>query len=846
MKGTTMKGDFSRLRFNPAKQYTSVLEQQGRVALDADANEQCFINEYLRDITNYDVIGPVGGPAGSAGFGIRIEGDEILILPGRYYVNGLLVENLSTLRYDKQPYLIGAPTAKDILLALREGGAGATGQFILEVWQRLVTQLDDPCLSEPALGQADTTARLQTVWRVVGAVQTVVQQQTDTAKTTGQSAAVQLLNPTPEGGLVFLDPVREEDPIQVIDPIRGGCASGSESQISSLSSCCQSLYDLKPPAHTGSMGADTGTTGDCGCQPTAPAGYQGLENQLYRVEIHHAGTLETATFKWSRENGSVVTAITGINGPTVTAASLGPDANLGFQAGQWVELSDDALLFGLIPNRSGKLYQIQSVQQAALQVTLNIPVTGISLTNARMRRWDQNSASATADGIPLSATAIPLENGIEVTFGKGDYLAGDYWTIPARAALGNIVWPPCGSVSSKFLQPPGYMALASAPLACIRWRDDDYNYNQETAATAREFYDPARFIVSDCRIFFPPLTALCGNSNPTALQVDSTNWNNDDYMTLDDMVANGLSVTLDQAPSSPITGATFAVTLESTAPAFSLGNATSWYSEGNFPTTVLRGLTVLDTYSNLTTNGSTLSWTLPLTLTDPAQSLVLLYLDALLTLGVTAGWYARVRVRLLGRGIYANGSNGQIYLDGQTFGQAGTRVDGSASVALQFPSGDGEKASDFESWFYLLPIVYIVNVVIQGVENNIEKQVSAVIVRQDSQNNLTLQIGETQSIPVTNLQAKITLNYAPPTPTTISLTLVGNGVGSLISIAQTLNVAAGQTTATTAINILSNPGAQVTNTYTLVASVATALSNAAYYPPPTLAVTGSTPQTNIP
>ena len=40
-------------------------------------------------------------------------------------------------------------------------------QVYLEVWQRLVTALDDPCLREPALGQADTTARLQTVWRVV-------------------------------------------------------------------------------------------------------------------------------------------------------------------------------------------------------------------------------------------------------------------------------------------------------------------------------------------------------------------------------------------------------------------------------------------------------------------------------------------------------------------------------------------------------------------------------------------------------------------------------------------------------------------------------------------------------
>ena len=39
-----MKGDFSRIRFNPGKQYTAVLEQQGRVSLDADTNEQAAMD----------------------------------------------------------------------------------------------------------------------------------------------------------------------------------------------------------------------------------------------------------------------------------------------------------------------------------------------------------------------------------------------------------------------------------------------------------------------------------------------------------------------------------------------------------------------------------------------------------------------------------------------------------------------------------------------------------------------------------------------------------------------------------------------------------------------------------
>ena len=67
-----MRGDFSRIRFNRRKGYTAVLEQQGRVALDADANEQRFIDDYLRVAETVDVIGQYGGTVDDAGFAITI------------------------------------------------------------------------------------------------------------------------------------------------------------------------------------------------------------------------------------------------------------------------------------------------------------------------------------------------------------------------------------------------------------------------------------------------------------------------------------------------------------------------------------------------------------------------------------------------------------------------------------------------------------------------------------------------------------------------------------------------------------------------------------------------------
>ena len=853
-----MKGDFSRIRFNPAKQYSAVLKQQGRVDLDSDANEQSFIDGYLRDLTNVDVIGRYGGPEGDAGFAIKIEGGKIWIGPGRYYVEGILVENPRWTNYDEQPYLID-PTysASELLNAV---GTEVAAKLVLQVWQRLVTDLDDPCLQEPALGQADTTVRLQTVWRVVGSLYQTKSGGTSTAPATGP--------------------------------------------IAQLSPCCQALYTLPRPARDGEMGADTSQSGsDCGCQPIAAAGYQGLENQLYRVEIHTAGDLNTATFKWSRENGSVVAAITNISNQVVTVTSLGPDANLGFQAGQWVELCDDTYQFGEVPNQPGILYQILSVNQATLQVTMTTSVIALDTTkNARMRRWDQSGALATPNGIALSSSPIPLENGIEVNFRAGQFQSGDYWTIPARTASGQIDWPPCGG-NGRHFQPPDYMQVFQAPLACVRPRFGFYqaatntssfaaaapkaeievsdaflletasSYETETGlnaatnvstetnlnATANQFVND-NYAISDCRLLFPPLTALNAEAETGALHVSSVTWTNDDIMTVDALLEKGFSVTFDQPTTCPWGGGNFQVTLE--VP-YGVGDLLATI-EGQFPgitkptfpsppgtDSFLRTPMVLDPPWGITVSGNTVSWITPVSTTAGAKTdygayFVLGYLNILL------GWlnptgFGRVRVKLIGGAVYGNGASGNIYLDGLSFGATGKRtLDGSQCVNYNLPSGDSLTASDYDSWFYLAPTVAIASVVIQGVENGVEKTVPAIKILIGANNQVTgIQTGETQSIPITGLRALITLTYPPISPTTVSLLFAGVGAGTVITIASSVTIPAGQLTFPVPINVQSNPGAG-TNTLTLIASVSTAVGPLAFNPAPTLAVTGSTPPTKAP
>ena len=93
-----MYGDFSRLTFVPEKHFSAVLLQQGRVLLDADANEQTAILLHALRLSTADVLGPYAGPPGAdANFQISLDTSTpptkvLRIAGGRYYVHGLLCE----------------------------------------------------------------------------------------------------------------------------------------------------------------------------------------------------------------------------------------------------------------------------------------------------------------------------------------------------------------------------------------------------------------------------------------------------------------------------------------------------------------------------------------------------------------------------------------------------------------------------------------------------------------------------------------------------------------------------------------------------------------------------------
>lgn len=864
-----MKGDFSRIRFEPQQHYTDVLDQQGRVAFDADHNEQRFIDRRRRTIETIDVIGEYGAPMDDAGFAISLAGTTLSIGAGRYYVHGLLCENDAALAYDEQPFLMAPADLTGMLEALWRTQGGGCVQVFLEVWQRMVTALDDACLGEPALGQADTTVRLQTVWRVVAnlvtpqsssqsssqggaTLSTSAQAGTQSSLTLLGAREAQALESTASRAAL----IRDEAALASLS-LAGGTsgtsgtsttsaarasaglalnpaalaaalalesgasaatgaqatAAGSGAAKSPATCSCAAMYAATPPVHSGTLSAQVSTGGaDCGCQPIPAAGYTGLENQLYRIEIQRGGALGAATFKWSRENGSVEVAVLGVSGNKVKVASLGMDANLGFQEGQWIELADDTDQFGDTPDQPGLLYQIQQIDRPSMTLTMTTTVQSVDpARHARMRRWDQGGASAGASGVPLSPGWIALENGIQVCFGAGAYYAGDAWTIAARTATGQIDWPPCGSDGNPF-QPPHYTHVFRAPLACIH-----ANLRRSDARLSN--YSP--FLIDDCRRLFPDLADLSRFVNAQALHVTGINWSNDDVMTFDTLVANGLQVQLDGAPTGPLSPANFIVTLETPLPLGATSTATDTASNLAAGAASLQGLTVvrypfiLD--SAVALNGDTLSWTLPGASAGKRQISELAVIDRSLTTFAQMGAPARARVKLPGHAIYGlNAQGAPIWLDGQAFGQTGTPASGNGErVDLGLPSGDGARASDFESWFYLYPALAV-----QSVAFTYQALVVASV--NGAPTIVATKPGATTQ-PIVQ-QATITLNYAAVAATTLQLSLTGDA--NVASVPSSVAVNVGESSVNVNVSINALPAAGAAHTYTLTASLPSALGQA--------------------
>ena len=108
-----MKADITRSTFLSDKRFTGVRQQQGRVQLDSDWNEQVDIQMHRIETETVDLIGEAGGPIGGIGFEVQTAGSGFILGAGHYYVDGMLLENPAPVDLSAQPDFPGAsaPTA---------------------------------------------------------------------------------------------------------------------------------------------------------------------------------------------------------------------------------------------------------------------------------------------------------------------------------------------------------------------------------------------------------------------------------------------------------------------------------------------------------------------------------------------------------------------------------------------------------------------------------------------------------------------------------------------------------------------------------------------------------------
>jgi len=373
-----MPGDYSRFTDDPRKRFSRVLLEQGRVIQDADLNEMVEILTRRDRLHVLDIMGPAAVPrlTTPTGFAIAHNGvGDLKIGAGRAYVDGIVAETMpgDVLTYLHQPFYPDPPALNTV-----PGGAGLV---YLDVWEREITNLEDPTLPDPALGGIDTSTRTQTVWQV---------KVKDSANC---GANFKTLFPPSAGRLS----VKLDQPPDPPDP----------------------------------------------CLLPESAGLRDVENRFYRLEVHGGST--PVKFKFSHDPVATrVTKIPAavMGKTTIEVERIGLDSVLRFSQGDWVEVTNDR---AVLRGEPGQMAFIEHIDEAALQIRLDraIPQSWLNTQYPpRLIRWDQKASAGVpldADGL-ITATGAwqELEAGIKVQLtldpNNGKCHHGDVWRFPSRVA----------------------------------------------------------------------------------------------------------------------------------------------------------------------------------------------------------------------------------------------------------------------------------------------------------------------------------------------------------------------------------------------------------------------------
>ena len=492
-----MHGDYTRSAYRPEQRYSSVRMQQGRVWLDGDWNEQVELDDHRRRTLVGDVVGCCGAPAGEAGFAVRVAPvlgggpPDLLFSSGRVWARGMLCALLA------EPKVAVTATAATVLRA----GAPVVAGRSLEKDQWVEVGPDAPDDAEPPV-----IARIATVTvtdehvevtldraHPLGADEVGRMRRLISYRTQPDLPASALVEPNTGTRYVAYLEVWERHLTTLEEPdLREVALGGPDTttrtrvvgqvKLHALSAdatvprCLQLGPCWSPPAE-GPVGrlaarAEPDTAAPTPCAVPEEAGFRGLGNQSYLVQVRGSGT----SFVFSRDHGSVTHAVAAVGTDGRVVLVTPPlDRYRTPRANDWMELVDDESTLSGTP---GSLVQVDDLGDDGASFTTVPPLPVLSADDARrrhtfLRRWDQRDGVRTsgADAGTLALTPgddwLPLEEGVQVRFAAGRLRDGDFWTIPARTAIGDeggdVLWPRDGT-EPRFEEPHGprrgYCALA--------------------------------------------------------------------------------------------------------------------------------------------------------------------------------------------------------------------------------------------------------------------------------------------------------------------------------------------------------------------------------------------------
>lgn len=440
-----MNGDFSHWRLDPAENFNGVLQQQGRVLLDRDWNEQTRITQHWQDESGRDVIGgglaavPVDAPDGFNVVAAVVAGGpghervELQVRPGRVWADGLLCYLPADPADPAAPVLRVAdylqPPIDDTPGSIGTIDPGVRDIVVLEVSREALNAFQVPeRLLEPALGGPDTTERmhLRMAFKLYRA-------------DAGETCTNVNLND---------------------DPADKG----------------RLTVQLQPTVNV---------PGDC--PVVLGGGYTGFEHFLYRIEIAAVDGAQPRSFKWSQFNGGLVGRGQLVNVPNNRIALRANHAailNSGLSSFYCEVLSFDEErglwqpTFGADVTLSGSDLIIGTVRLGAFAAAAE---------TVFFRLWNGIEPIADFDG----PAPVELMDGIQLQFDPAtatNFAPGDYWMFTVRA--GEIT-NDAVLIDDAIPFGPAYHRVA---LAEINWTAPDVPVVPPD--------------IEDCRRRFRPLTRL--------------------------------------------------------------------------------------------------------------------------------------------------------------------------------------------------------------------------------------------------------------------------------------------------------------------------------------------------